>query len=377
MKNNIETQWYKVHNENEIETPGLLISPEIIKNNINEMIKIAGNPSRLWPHIKTYKMKPIIELQKNHGINRFKCATIGEVKLLCESNVNHILLAIQPTEKKLYAFIELQKKYPEIKFSTLLDNEISFNLFDKTSKKLKQKIAVWIDINSGMDRTGILPDKNAFKLYKKIKNSTVLKFKGLHAYDGHIRSDSELKRRKDSDSAYLSVLHLKQKIEHDSKKTIKIVAGGSPSFLPNSYRKDVYLSPGTTLLWDIGYGNIWKESPFQIAAILATRIISKPNKNILCLDLGHKAIASEMPLPRVKLIGLEDAVHIGQSEEHLVIKTKDASKYEVGHIIYALPKHICPTVIKYNQSHIIKNKKLFEYWDIEARDYNYNENRKN
>ena len=105
MKNNIKNTWYKVHNENEISTPGLLISPEKIRDNIEAMIKIAGNVNRLWPHIRTYKMKPVIELQKDYGINRFKCATIGEVELLCRSDVDHILLAIQPTEKKLNAFL--------------------------------------------------------------------------------------------------------------------------------------------------------------------------------------------------------------------------------------------------------------------------------
>ena len=371
MKNNIENTWYKVHNENEISTPGLLISPEKIRDNIEAMIKIAGNVNRLWPHIKTYKMKPVIELQKDYGINRFKCATIGEVELLCRSDVDHILLAIQPTEKKLNAFLYLQKKYSRIQFSTLLDNNNSLKLFDEITTKQKQKIAVWIDINSGMNRTGIVPNENAFKLYQKKKKSKVLKFMGLHAYDGHIRSDSEIKRKEDSDNAFLSVIHLKKKIENDNKKTIDIVAGGSPSFLPSSYRKDVYLSPGTTLLWDIGYDKIWPESPFQIAAIVTTRIISKPDKDILCLDLGHKAIASEMPLPRAILVGLEDADHIGQSEEHLVIKTREASKYNVGDMIYALPKHICPTVVKYNQSHVIKSQRLIGYWNIDARDYNY------
>ena len=358
MKPNLENTWYNVHNKNKISTPGLLISPEKIKDNIEAMIQISGTANRLWPHIKTYKMKPVIELQKDYGINRFKCATLSEVELLCKAEVGHILLAIQPTEKKLDVFLDLQKKYPKIQFSTLLDNDKSLKLFNRIATQKKQTLAVWIDLNIGMNRTGIIPDEKAFKLYKDLEKLTPLKFMGLHAYDGHIRSESEIKRKEDSDNAFLSVLYLKEKIENHNKKSIDIIAGGSLTFLPHSQRKNVFLSPGTTLLWDTISDKLWPESPFQIAAVVATRVISKPNKDILCLDLGHKAIAPEMPLPRAILIGLEEAEHIGQSEEHLVIKTKEALKYDVGDMIYALPKHICPTVVKYNQSQLIKNQEV-------------------
>ena len=67
MKPNLENTWYNVHDENKIITPGLLISPEKIKDNIKAMIQISGTANRLWPHIKTYKMKPVIELQKDYG----------------------------------------------------------------------------------------------------------------------------------------------------------------------------------------------------------------------------------------------------------------------------------------------------------------------
>ena len=45
---------------------------------------------------------------------------------------------------------------------------------------------------------------------------------------------------------------------------------------------------------------------FLHAAVLLTRIVSKPGIDLLCLDLGHKAVASEMPQPRIKFFGLEN-----------------------------------------------------------------------
>ena len=147
------------------------------------------------------------------------------------------------------------------------------------------------------------------------------------------------------------------------------ITGGSPSFYPHALRKGNLLSPGTTLLWDLGYHKIWQESPFIPAAVLVTRLISKPNKNTYCFDLGHKAVASEMPLPRVVLLGLEGAVHKGQSEEHLMVEYKAPNAFKIGDLFYALPYHICPTVAKYNQAYTAVKGELGPSWTIEARHY--------
>ena len=76
-----------------------------------------------------------------------------------------------------------------------------------------------------------------------------------------------------------------------------------------------------------------------------------------------------MPLPRVEILGLDDAIHTGQSEEHLIIECNKKNDFKVGDLFYALPYHICPTVSKYNRAYTIENHIHTGYWDIEARDY--------
>ena len=110
---------------------------------------------------------------------------------------------------------------------------------------------------------------------------------------------------------------------------------------------------------------------FLFSGILATRVISKPKENLICFDLGHKAIAPEMKMPRAKIIGLENAKHLSQSEEHLVIESNKSAKINVGDIFYAVPNHICPTVAKYNSAYVINHFKVEEIWKISARNYNY------
>ena len=103
------------------------------------------------------------------------------------------------------------------------------------------------------------------------------------------------------------------------------------------------------------------------AAVLFTRIISKPKAGILCFDLGHKSIAPEMPFPRVQFLTLDHGKQISQSEEHLVVEYDDLRILEVGDEHYAIPKHICPTVAKYEYLQVVKDGKIVDAWKVAAR----------
>ena len=148
---------------------------------------------------------------------------------------------------------------------------------------------------------------------------------GLHAYDGHIRDADVTARAAASDAAFEPVARL------------AAGAGGAPAcpcrgsssaarrrspFTPR--RPGVELSPGTCIFWDAGYGSQLPDLPFRPAALVLTRVVSRPGAHRLCLDLGHKAIASENPHPRVQLLNLPDATPVMHSEEHLVVETPHA-----------------------------------------------------
>src|SRR4051794_38326781 len=76
----VSDPWFAVANEGEIASPALLIFPERIEANIRLMVGIAGDPQRLWPHVKTHKLGPVVSAQIRHGITKFKCATIAEAE---------------------------------------------------------------------------------------------------------------------------------------------------------------------------------------------------------------------------------------------------------------------------------------------------------
>ncbi|MEM9078495.1 MAG: D-TA family PLP-dependent enzyme [Bacteroidota bacterium] len=364
-----EKDWFYVEGIEEIHTPSLLVFPERVEHNIREMIRIAGSPERLRPHVKTYKMAEVIQMQMAHGINKFKCATIAEAELLASVGVEDILLAMQPVGPNIVRFLEIAAHYPKLNFSCLADNPKSVETIATEVQKRNLPLGIFIDINNGMHRTGIAPGSEALMLFQSIAANPYVMAKGFHVYDGHLRIPDFEERKKACAKALHPVLDMKVKLERQGLEVESIIVGGSPTFPAHAHRSDVVLSPGTVLLWDAGYGSKFPEMNFQHAAVLATRLISKPKFNQFCLDLGHKALASEMAFPRVQFLNTQEFDQLGQSEEHFVVSVKNSEKYEIGDVFYAVPMHICPTVAKYPQVITVEDGKASGTWKVAARDH--------
>ncbi len=360
-------QWYKIKDSKELISPSLLVYPDRIEKNIDMMIKTAGGTNILRPHIKTHKMAEIVKLQIRKGIFKFKCATIAEAELLAKCQAKDILLAMQPVAIDMIRLLKLIEEYPDVDFSTLTDSLDTVLKFSNLAQEKKIKIALWMDINNGMNRTGIIPNTNAVELYSAMVSDPNIIAKGLHVYDGHIKNSELQERAVNCNKDFESVMSLKKTLENKGIDIPTIIAGGTPTFPIHKNRENTEVCPGTTLLWDAGYARRYVDLPFLPAAVLFTRVVSKPNKNLVCFDLGHKSVASEMSLPRVKFLELNNSRQISQSEEHLVVDSLD-NRMNIGDESYALPIHICPTVSKYKKVITIVNNKITGSWEIAARD---------
>src|SRR5947207_15750856 len=89
----VNSPWFCFANEAEIASPALLIFAERVEENIRKMIRIAGGPERLRPHVKTHKLAPLVRAQLAQGIRKFKCATIAEAEMTAEAGAEDVMLA--------------------------------------------------------------------------------------------------------------------------------------------------------------------------------------------------------------------------------------------------------------------------------------------
>jgi D-serine deaminase-like pyridoxal phosphate-dependent protein len=369
MENTIDSDksWYLVNDVSEVTTPSLLVYPERIENNIRKMIEIAGSVDLLRPHVKTHKMSEIIKLQMKYGINKFKCATIAEAEMVAMCGASDILLAVQPVGPNIRRFFNLQQKFSNTKLSCIADNEDVIIQLSDMSRITGIKTHVWLDINTGMNRTGVIPGEKAARFYKRIIDSPMLVAEGLHVYDGHIHEPDVSLRSKICNESFISILSLVEELKGEGISPVKIIAGGTPTFPVHAKRGNVELSPGTLLLWDWGYSSSFTDMEFDHAAVLLVRIISKPAKDLLCLDLGHKSVASEMPQPRIRILDFEKYTIISHNEEHMVIRTPESGKYRTGDPLYGIPWHICPTVDRHDTVYVINDHNVTAQWTVEAR----------
>lgn len=366
-------EWYHINNMEAVDSPALVIYRERVIENIRTAISMVNDVKRLRPHVKTHKSIEVVALQKEAGIHKFKCATIAEAEMLGIAKAPDVLLAYQPVGPKLKRFVELIKKYPFTRFSCLVDNNQSIKNISAIAMANSLEIEVYIDLNVGMNRTGILPGSIAFELYRECEKSGGIKPKGLHAYDGHIRSTDINERTIQCDKAFEAVLAMQEQLIKDGFAPPVIIAGGSPSFSVHAKKEERECSPGTFIYWDKGYSDSLTEQHFLPAALVITRVISLPAEKQLCLDLGHKSIAAENNLDkRVYFINAPDLKFISQSEEHLVVESTEDHHYKVGDILYGMPYHICPTIALYERALVVENNEVTTEWRNIARDRKIN-----
>ena len=190
----------------------------------------TDDTARLRPHAKTFKSKEAARLMMEAGISKFKCATIAEAEMLAICGAPDVLLAYQPIGPKLYRFIRAINAYPETKFSCLVDNLVAATEISVTALIENIEITVYIDLNVGQDRTGILPDEKALQLYLTCDRLPGLKPVGLHTYDGHLHHRDLATRAQQCNACFEPVMKLQEALVEKGFPRPVIIAGGSPTF---------------------------------------------------------------------------------------------------------------------------------------------------
>jgi D-serine deaminase-like pyridoxal phosphate-dependent protein len=359
--------WYEIDNIDAVDSPSLVIYLDNVKANIDKAIAIAGGTERLRPHVKTHKTPEIIDLHLKKGISDFKSATISEAEICAMQGANSVLLAHQLTASKYQRWVNLIETYPNTHFACVVDNLLTIKDLERVAIANQLNFDLFLDINNGMNRSGILPNELALSLCKYINPSKNLTFGGLHVYDGHILAKDFEERSEIGKQDLESVKKFILKLKSLQIKIPEIVVGGSPSFPVHARNQNVRVSPGTYIFWDKGYSDKFQDLAFLHAALVVTRVISKLDEQTVCIDLGHKSIASENPHPRVYFLNCKVEKFLIHSEEHLVIQTPDAKNLKVGDVLYGIPHHICPTVNLNEFLTVIENKKATKTWEVLAR----------
>jgi D-threonine aldolase len=365
---------YELKHPDSVFSPSLLFYRDRIIQNIAHAVDLAGSASRLRPHVKTHKCSEVAKLMVEAGILKHKAATIAEAEMLAQVDAPDVLIAYPIVGPNIARLGKLIDQFPKTRFSCLIDDLAVATKLGAFFHAQGKSVDVYLDLNVGMNRTGIMANHEALELFESLMKIDGLNPVGLHGYDGHNHAESVEERTRVAKDVLNQLRNLKLAIEKTGADIQSIILGGTPQF--PVYAKlatdPIFdLSPGTFVLHDVGYGS--QKYPdlkgFEPAALLLTRVISHPGGNRLTLDLGHKAVAADPgPAPkRVTLLNVEDYTILSQNEEHLVIETPDAAKWQAGDVIYAVPSHVCPTVALHQFANVVQDGEIIAEWAISAR----------
>ncbi|MCL6267513.1 D-TA family PLP-dependent enzyme [Flagellimonas myxillae] len=361
-------RWFEINNIHTVDSPSIVVYKSNLQHNISQMINgVHGEMERLMPHIKTNKMPEVMKLLLASGISHFKASTIAEAEIAAEVGAHSVLIAHQLVGPKVDRFLALIQQFPDTQFSTIVDAKETAKLLNNNAAAAGVKARVYIDINNGMNRSGIELGEGLKQLVQTITNCGSLHFMGLHVYDGHLRDVDFLVRNRKIEDGLVDITLFFETLKNENPD-LKMVCGGTPSFTSHLLNQNRITSPGTCVLWDWGYSEKLQEQDFKFAALVVTRIISKPTEGIITVDMGHKSVAPENPVDkRIKFLNLEQYELLSQSEEHGVIKVQHWDELQIGDVLYGVPYHICPTINLHDEVSVIEEGQKVGAWEITAR----------
>src|SRR5215467_6029249 len=195
---------YRVARIEDVLTPALVVYPEMIASNIARTLHLPGEDANRWRvHIKTAKLDYTLLMLVERGVRNFKCATTLELLEACRTGASDVLFAYPAVGANARRAREIADAFPDVRISVLTDNE------DQLRQWRGSSVGVFLDINPGMNRTGIEQSHcdQVLRLARAV-GSVGLEFRGLHYYDGHYGNLEERERTAAARPGYDRLLSL-------------------------------------------------------------------------------------------------------------------------------------------------------------------------
>jgi len=363
---------FRVENADNVMTPALLLYPDAVAANIDAIVKsLSGDASRWRAHVKTAKLAFTMRMLVERGVANFKCATTLELLVACESGATDVLVAYPVVGANARRVRQIADAFPNVRISILAENET------QAMQWRGSRVGVFLDINPGMDRTGLEQDRHSeiVALVQAIKNAG-LDFRGLHYYDGHFGNFAESERNTAAHEGYNHLLRVVTALEQNGAFVNEVITAGTPTFLASASftgfrgQKFVHrISPGTVVYNDAtSLAQLPTSLALQPAVFVMTRVVSHPHAGRITCDAGHKSVSADAGLPTCVVAGHPELTPLGPSEEHLPMAVAEgASAPKVGEILYLLPRHVCPTVNNFDVALLVRNKRVESSEKVSAR----------
>jgi D-serine deaminase-like pyridoxal phosphate-dependent protein len=134
------------------------------------------------------------------------------------------------------------------------------------------------------------------------------------------------------------------------------------------------IQPGSYLFMDKQYGAVElaprAAAPFRTSLTVATRVISANQPDLVVVDAGFKAMATDAGPALVASDAAAEAAYQFMGDEHGGLRFRaGAARPPVGDLVTLVAPHCDPTVNLHDWFHVMQDGRLVDVWPIDARGY--------
>lgn len=346
----------------QLDTPTLWVDLDTIENNINMLathFKSAGVDWR--PHMKGVRIAGIAHKAIAAGAIGVTCATIKEAEAMANTGITDILIANEIVgHQKIKRLVNICQ-YTDTK--VIVDNKANIAELGAAACARGVEIGVLIDMNTGMDRTGLLPGDAVVDLAKCVQQTAGLNFVGVMAWEGHTlgHKDPEIKRQE----IIKSVKQLTDTADRcrAAGLPVKIVSGGgSGTYKITSFLEGMTeIQAGGAIFSDVAYQSWGVDTTPSL--FVQTIVSSRPAPDRIIVDAGFKTLPTWHALP--KPLGIDGVKsHVGSAEHGVLTLEESNDSVHVGDIIDFMVGYTDSTLFLHRKLYGIRDGIVEVVWDI-------------
>jgi D-serine deaminase-like pyridoxal phosphate-dependent protein len=354
---------YGVEGLDAVRTPALLIYAEKVAGNLAATLRLLGGADRWRPHLKTVKLAWTMERLRSAGVRQAKCATPLELETACAAGFEDVLLAYPVVGPAVALTRAIAAKYSATRVSALVEDAAMVAAWSGGS------VGLFIDLDSGMHRTGALPEPEGIATIVKEIVRCGLEWRGLHHYEGQASGSAVA-------VGYAELLQFANELSRRGYAAREIVTAGTPAFpaaLGFQALSDAgylhRLSPGTLVYCDVpSLKELPADAGYEAAALVLTRVVSHPAPDRITCDAGHKSVSADAGVPTCAVLGQANWTPRRPNEEHLPIDLPAGAALPArGTPLWLVPMHVCPTVNNFDQALIVSRGRIQTMEPVTAR----------
>lgn len=355
-------------------TPALVIDLDRLETNIARMVRHARtNNVALRPHAKTHKCAEIARRQITAGAEGICVAKLGEAEALADAGIDSILITSPVvTERGIERLIALNARIGQV--TAVCDSAAIAERLAAAAAASGKRLALLVDIDPGMGRTGLPPGEAAAALVHAVARNPAFIFKGLQCYAGNLQHlESANERRAKSLAALAELERFCRRLRSEGIAPEIVTGAGTGTFdIDPDAHILTELQVGSYIFMDRQYNEVWERSgfapPFETSLFLQTTVISANREGLATTDAGFKAFATDAGPPAIVSGAPPGASYFFFGDEQGGIEYSCADRrLSVGDVITCAVPHCDPTVNLHNYYHVIGGDRLEAIWPIEAR----------